>query len=227
VRYRACVIVCVLFVLTSTAHATPTTRVLSLNLPPPPPHTMPALLPAHDEIGEDPEAAHPHKEGTTIYLRHLQLAVSTVMRERTDLRDLFSAEEKALAAPFLPAQDDGEPAADGDRTELRGPLLSREARGLYTRMLQRKGPWFRLDSLIKYNELLSDWQEGGATGVAVRERWQRAQRAVAELEACSLVSCIATHSSPWLSTPAGYKPSETRANPEKREVLEAVSACLR
>lgn len=182
--------------------------------------------------GEDHEAeARTQVEGT-IYLRHLQLAVTTVMQERTDLRDLFSTEEKALAAPFLPAQDDGvregDPAAvGGDRAELREPLLSREARGLYTRMLQRKGPWFRLDSLIKYDELLTDWQEGGATGVAVHKRWQRAQRAVAELEACSLVSCIAKHSSPSLPIPASSKPCETRASPEKREMLEAVSACLR
>jgi len=111
------------------------------------------------EPGDEPPA------GVTIYLRHLQLAVSTVMRDRKDLAELFCADEKALAVLFLPEQGSGV----GEQGEIvgdkclgsRGPLLSREARGLYTRMLQRKGPWFRLDSLIKYNELLSDWKEGG------------------------------------------------------------------
>ena len=77
----------------------------------------------------------------TIYLRHLQLAVKTVLRERDDLSSLFTPEEQELAALMLP-----------DET-----VLSREARGLYCRMLGRKGPWFRLDSLVKYDELLSDW----------------------------------------------------------------------
>jgi len=111
------------------------------------------------EPGDEPAA------GVTIYLRHLQLAVSTVMRDRKDLAELFCADEKALAVLFLPEEGSGV----GEQGEIvadkclgsRGPLLSREARGLYTRMLQRKGPWFRLDSLIKYNELLSDWKEGG------------------------------------------------------------------
>jgi len=101
--------------------------------------------------------------GATIYLRHLQLAVETVMRERADLRELFSEEEKTLVAPFLPEIDEGSRDSPSMKTGdgKREPVLSREARGLYTRMLQRKGPWFRLDSLIKYDELLSDGQKGG------------------------------------------------------------------
>ena len=138
----------------------------------------------------------------TIYLRHLQLAVKTVLRERDDLSSLFTPEEQELAALMLP-----------DET-----VLSREARGLYCRMLGRKGPWFRLDSLVKYDELLSDWQEGGAHGVAVCERWQRAQRAVAELAASSLVSCIAS--------PSGAN-GAPRPGPDRREVLDAIASCLR
>ena len=138
----------------------------------------------------------------TIYLRHLQLAVKTVLRERDDLSSLFTPEEQKLAALMLP-----------DET-----VLSREARGLYCRMLGRKGPWFRLDSLVKYDELLSDWQEGGAHGVAVCERWQRAQRAVAELAASSLVSCIAS--------PSGAN-GAPRPGPDRREVLDAIASCLR
>jgi hypothetical protein len=184
-----------------------------------------------DELFDEPEAGivpmpSSSEEGATIYLRHLQLAVSTVMRERADLRDLFSATEQALAAAFLIEEDNHLRAGPADVERARGPALSREARGLYTRMLQRKGPWFRLDSLIKYDELLSEWKEGGPHGVALRERWQRAQRALAELEACSLVSCIST-------LPQGARRSSVPENFAahnkygKNEVLEAISACLR
>ena len=47
-----------------------------------------------------------------------------------------------------------EPAEEGEEGSL-----SREARGLYVRMFQRKGPWFRVDSLLKYSELLDDWRD--------------------------------------------------------------------
>jgi hypothetical protein len=187
-----------------------------------------ASPPAAD--GDGPDTPRAARGGETIYLRHFSLAVETVMRERTELCELFSTEERALAAPFLPA---GGPAdfrgaaasSEGAAASSEGaPPLSREARGLYTRMLQRKGPWFRLDSLIKYDELLSDWQEGGDKGVALHERNERAQRAVKELEACSLVSVIAAPASKsGSSTPS----SSMRANPDKREVFEAVAACLR
>jgi len=122
---------------------------------------------AADGGGGTPAAPAAAGGSETIYLRHFQLAVETVMRERAELCELFSAEERALAAPFLPsvpaAGGGGGGGGGGERGAASGgPPLSREARGLYTRMLQRKGPWFRLDSLIKYDELLSDWQEGGA-----------------------------------------------------------------
>ena len=47
-----------------------------------------------------------------------------------------------------------EPVEEGEEGSL-----SREARGLYVRMFQRKGPWFRVDSLLKYSELLDDWRD--------------------------------------------------------------------
>ncbi len=124
---------------------------------------------ADGDGGGTPAAAAGGNE--TIYLRHFQLAVETVMRERAELCELFSAEERALAAPFLPslpaAGGGGSGGGGGERADASGVVpLSREARGLYTRMLQRKGPWFRLDSLVKYDELLSDWQEGGAAAIA-------------------------------------------------------------
>jgi hypothetical protein len=61
-------------------------------------------------------------------------------------------------------------------------------------------------------------RETGEQGVPLRERWDRAQRAVTDLEACGLISSIAA---PARSVP---KP---RTSPDKRELLDAVASCLR
>jgi hypothetical protein len=146
VLHRATALCLVLAVLlgAGTAHA---------SLQPTPVRSMATTKPSSGNVQLRPESREPDDAANgnfTIYLRHLQVAVSTVLRERGDLRELFSPEEQALATLLLPQEGNG------------SDVLSREARGLYTRMLQRKGPWFRLESLIKYDELLSGRQEGGA-----------------------------------------------------------------
>lgn len=159
------------------------------------------------------------------------LAGLQVLVERQDYKDLFTAHECAMAAPFVARDADDAPAAPGDATvaggipegvtdesdgavliadstagaetelvavdgenSVRGQpaarhglglvlhaqeggsaslaeaqseagaegqegSLSREARGLYVRMFQRKGPWFRVESLLKYSELLDHWRD--------------------------------------------------------------------
>jgi hypothetical protein len=92
-----------------------------------------------------------------------------VLVERDDYRDLFTAEECAMAAPFLVGDDEG---GGEDGPGGRG-ALSPQARGLYVRVFQRKGPWFRTDSLTAYSELLDDYRDS----LPDAERWARAQAA--------------------------------------------------
>jgi len=74
-----------------------------------------------------------------------------------------------MAAPFLVGDDEG---GGEDGPGGRG-ALSPQARGLYVRVFQRKGPWFRTDSLTAYSELLDDYRDS----LPDAERWARAQAA--------------------------------------------------
>ncbi|EGZ07022.1 hypothetical protein PHYSODRAFT_450696, partial [Phytophthora sojae] len=65
------------------------------------------------------------------YARHLALVLSSLLFERADFRELFSAQELARASCFL--------------TDLK-PFEQQ----LYARLLQRRGPWFKTTSLFRY-----------------------------------------------------------------------------
>jgi hypothetical protein len=59
-----------------------------------------------------------------------------VLHELRDYAALFTAAEKAVAAQFA--------------------LLPPTARALYARLQLRKGPWFRVDSMLHYDECSED-----------------------------------------------------------------------
>ena len=59
-------------------------------------------------------------------------------------------------------------------------------RGIYTRLFQRKGPWFRVENILSYEELLIRWDES----ITPEERSKRAQKALAELEHFGYLSGI-------------------------------------
>lgn len=84
-----------------------------------------ASPPASDGDGPDTprggETIYLARGGETIYLRHFSLAVETVMRERAELCELFSTEERAIAAPFLPAGRERE-KENTSRASLSKPL---------------------------------------------------------------------------------------------------------
>ncbi|KAI9910361.1 hypothetical protein PsorP6_010204 [Peronosclerospora sorghi] len=65
------------------------------------------------------------------YVRHVTLVLSTILNERPEFRDLFSADELRLASRFL--------------TELQ-PFEQH----VYARLLQRHGPWYKTTSLFRY-----------------------------------------------------------------------------
>lgn len=65
------------------------------------------------------------------YARHFALVLRALLETRPDLRRLLSVRECALAAAFL--------------TSLAPP-----ERRLFARIFQRKGPWFRSSSLVRY-----------------------------------------------------------------------------
>ena len=59
----------------------------------------------------------------------------------------------------------------------------RARRGLYCRLFQRKGPWFRVDGLAQYEELLPHYKHEAS----LAERRGRAQAALAELVSAGLL----------------------------------------
>ncbi|CAN0071600.1 unnamed protein product, partial [Hapterophycus canaliculatus] len=83
-----------------------------------------------DDEGRESEQRQPPR---STYLRHFEDAVGTVMRSRPDYARLFTPEEREVAQRF-------------DR-------LSEPSRALYVRLFQRKGPWFRADGMLGYDEV--------------------------------------------------------------------------
>ncbi|TYZ50757.1 hypothetical protein PybrP1_012185 [[Pythium] brassicae (nom. inval.)] len=79
------------------------------------------------ELNDDAGA----QEQEDAYARHFALVLRALLETRPDLRRLLSARECALAAAFL--------------TSLAPP-----ERRLFARIFQRKGPWFRSSSLLRY-----------------------------------------------------------------------------
>lgn len=78
------------------------------------------------------------------YLRHFEDAMDAVMRARPDYARLFTPEEREWAHKFT--------------------ALSCASRNLYVRLFQRKGPWFRVDQMLGYDEV------GSGTPLWVRRR---------------------------------------------------------
>lgn len=86
------------------------------------------------------------------YLRHFEDAMDFVMFSRHDYAVLFNSEERAVVSRFS--------------------RLSRGARSLYVRLFQRRGPWFRVDGMLRYDEV------GSGTPLWVRNQNAAAARAV-------------------------------------------------
>jgi hypothetical protein len=80
-------------------------------------------------------------------------------------------------------------------------------RGLYTRLFQRKGPWFRVENIVSYEELLVHYDEI----ITNRERYERAQKALVELEQNGYLS--------------GIRPNDTSC--DENALLEGIDACFR
>ena len=116
-------------------------------------------------------------EEETIYLRNFQKALSTVDDGNQEYSDLFDHHEKTLCEQFL----------RGNGTSS----MSMQARGVYTRMFQRKGPWFRLESIMHYPELLCDRAEE----IDDKEKWVRTEGAIRALEQFGFVSYVGSRAS--------------------------------
>ena len=78
------------------------------------------------------------------YLRHFEDAVNTAMHARPDYARLFTPEEREMVQRFS--------------------RLSHDGKSLYVRLFQRKGPWFRVDGMLSYDEI------GSVTPLWVRRR---------------------------------------------------------
>lgn len=74
-----------------------------------------------------------HERPRSTYLQHFEDAVETVMRTRLDYAHLFTPEEREVVQKF-------EQLSDGSKN-------------LYVRLFQRKGPWFRVDGMLGYDEV--------------------------------------------------------------------------
>eukprot|EP00960_Hanusia_phi_P032130 749703-Hanusia_phi.AAC.1 len=131
-------------------------------------------------------------EEGSIYLRNFQKALLTIDAGSRGYSELFDEEEKTVCELFL--------RGNGSR------CMSQQARGTYTRMIQRKGPWFRLESLMNYPELLLDRAEE----IDESERWARTERAMQELQEFGFVS---------------YVGCKTRC--EKAKIVEAIRSCCK
>ena len=80
-------------------------------------------------------------------------------------------------------------------------------RRLFTRLFQRKGPWFRVENIISYEELLVRYDET----VSTRERREMAQRALDELEQCGYLT--------------GIRPNDPSC--DESALLEGIETCFR
>lgn len=113
------------------------------------PSTTASLSPAAAPEGGQQAGHEVGKEGKrppprSTYLRHFEDAVETVMRARPDYACLFTPEEREVVQRF--------------------ERLSEPSKALYVRLFQRKGPWFRADGMLAYDEV------GSGTPLWVRRR---------------------------------------------------------
>lgn len=129
-------------------------------------------------------------EETTIYLANFERCLRII--DRPDYANLFTDGERDMVQKFA--------------------TLSRQARGLYTRMLQRKGPWFRTDSLIGYRELSSGEELVElADDEQAEDSWGRAHLALKDMIENGFASGIAGGGEDW----------------NLDEMLGAVDCCLK
>lgn len=122
---------------------------------------------ADDEV--EKEGRRPPPRST--YLRHFEDAVETVMRTRPDYARLFTPEEREVVQRF--------------------EQLSEPSKALYVRLFQRKGPWFRADGMLAYDEV------GSGTPLWVRRRNAAATADAAAAAAAGnvVVGCEQRHQS--------------------------------
>ncbi|CAM9218865.1 unnamed protein product [Scytosiphon promiscuus] len=104
-----------------------------------PPPASPPLL-QRTAAGQGGEAGQRPPPRST-YVRHFEDAVGTVMRARPDYACLFTPEEREVAHRF--------------------ERLSEPSKALYVRLFQRKGPWFRADGMLGYDEVDSESDAAG------------------------------------------------------------------
>lgn len=127
-----------------------------------PPTPTPLLPPVSMKSSEDTDYERPR----SIYLQHFEDAVEAVMRARPDYARLFTPEEREVAQRFA--------------------RLSRAAKSLYVRLFQRKGPWFRVDGMLAYDEIGSG-----------KPLWLRRQEAAAAATAGVTVGGHSLGSGDW------------------------------
>lgn len=112
--------------------------VSSATSPAPPGQTSAASLAlSHPSLPPTPsgidQVKFEHERPESTYLRHFKDAIETVMHARPDYAGLFTPEERETVERF-------------DR-------LSTASKNLYVRLFQRKGPWFRADGMMGYDEV--------------------------------------------------------------------------
>lgn len=105
----------------------------------------------------DAERDRVHERPRSIYVRHFEDVMGTVMHARPDYARLFTPEEREVVRRF--------------------EALSDASQSLYVRLFQRKGPWFRVDGMLGYDEV------GSGTPLWVRRL--RAESAAAAAAAVS------------------------------------------
>lgn len=129
----------------------------------------------------------------SIYLQHFEDTVHTAMRTRTDYSRLFTSEEREAA--------------------LRFTRLSHAGKSLYVRLFQRKGPWFRVDGMLGYDEI------GSGTPLWVRRRDAAAATTPLVGEDCSAVAVDSDKRDRSAMLPSNpFAPTMERASPLNNRV---------
>lgn len=106
--------------------------------------SLPASASSSPSIKSTPIREGRDEQPRSTYLRHFEDAMDFIMFLRHDYAVLFDSEERVVVSRFS--------------------HLSRGARSLYVRLFQRRGPWFRVDGMLRYDEV------GSGTPLWVRNR---------------------------------------------------------
>lgn len=136
----------------SSAAAVEEAKSQSINLQQKQHPSLPLSASSSPSIKSTPLREERDEQPRSTYLRHFEDAIDFIMFSRHDYAVLFNSEERAVVRRFS--------------------RLSRGARSLYVRLFQRRGPWFRVDGMLRYDEV------GSGTPLWVRNQDAAAARAV-------------------------------------------------